>query len=64
MGISKFHEIVHDLKSPLMSIEGFANLLLEEPNLQAKEQRLYIERILANVREMRDLLVKLQDEEN
>lgn len=47
-----------------MSIEGFANLLLEEPNLQAKEQRLYIERILANVREMRDLLVKLQDEEN
>lgn len=54
--------ISHNLKTPLVSVEGFTNLLLEEDhaNLSA-EQLHYVQRIRDNVRDMNHVINDLLD---
>jgi len=54
------HTIVHELKNPLVSIQGFTSLLFEEygKNLP-KEGKKYLERIFFNLSKVESLLLDL-----
>ncbi len=46
----------HDLRSPLLVIGGFAQLLAGDRDLSPEDRRLYAERIQAAAEELRGLL--------
>jgi signal transduction histidine kinase len=49
--------LVHDLRTPVTIVEGFADLLVRRgPDLGAAEREEYAQRIAAAARELRDLL--------
>ena len=54
------HDVVrrlrHDLRSPLLVIGGFAQLLAGDRELSLEDRRLYAERIQAAAEELRGLL--------
>jgi len=53
--------VAHDLRAPLLSIEGFASLVEEEAQGLGAEQRDYIQRIQRNVLHMSTLLNELKE---
>ena len=52
-------DLNHDLKSPLMAIEGFARVLLEDENLNLEEKKRVLNRILNNCQKMAGLIEEL-----
>jgi signal transduction histidine kinase len=49
--------LVHDLRTPVTIVEGFADLLVRRgPELEAAEREEYAQRIVAAARELRALL--------
>ncbi len=56
------YSVSHDLRSPLRSISGFANILQKEFALELGEEgRSYIKRIMANTNRMSELINDLLD---
>jgi len=56
------YTVSHDLKAPLVSLEGFASVLLDEHRERLdKDGQMYLERIKANVRKMGQLIEDLLD---
>lgn len=54
------YSVSHDLKAPLRKIEQFSDLILtNQPQALPDELKLYLERISANVGEMRELIEEL-----
>ena len=55
--------LMHDLKSPLISMHGFANLLLDQPRKKVpeEERRHLLQRIVFNARFMEDMIQGLLD---
>jgi len=57
---SFIYTISHDMKSPLITLDGFSAALQNEPNLSEQGQH-YLKRIRANVSRMGELTIKLLD---
>ncbi len=52
--------VSHDLKSPIVSLQGFASILLKDyKDKLGKEGKKYLERVLANARHMENLVSDL-----
>ena len=57
MADDALHQLVHDLRTPLTIVEGFADLLARRADdLPAPERDEYVRRIADAAREMRELL--------
>nr|WP_225444398.1 two-component regulator propeller domain-containing protein [Pseudomarimonas arenosa] len=51
------HTVAHDLKTPLTTVQGFAQLLAQsEQPLSAEQQQLAAERVLSTARKMADII--------
>jgi len=55
------YSVTHDLKSPLMSIEGFSRILMEDSQIEEKEKAHFLHRILVNIGFMDTLIQNLLD---
>ena len=54
------HFVSHDLKSPIVSLQGFSSILLKDyQDKLGKEGKRYLERIMANARHMENLVSDL-----
>lgn len=56
---SFLYTVSHDLRAPLLSMQGMANILLEEYAPRLDDGRAYLDRILANAEKMQALLDEL-----
>ncbi len=53
------YTVAHDLRAPLLSMQGMAGILLEECAPRLGDERLYVERLAANAGRMQALLDEL-----